>query len=634
LTFQFGFGPQTFEIGGIELVRLDVAPPPPSSNNSALPPNIYQSYFSYIDPAAGGSVNVMSVTGRPFTQAFQVTHNADAQFVYNSGLGWRIAAALAKGDTLLLSFWARKLEGAVIRAQVVLERNGGNYEKSITANFPNDTSDWKLYQLAFQSSADFQPGQANLLFQFGYGPQKFEIGGVSLVTFGQSVKPADLPASFYYPGRGDANAAWRAEARNRIDQYRKGPMTVMVKDRDGKPVSGATVFIQQTNHAFRFGSAVTAQLLAGAGQTAADREIYRSRVSSHFTTTVLENDLKWPFWEDWASWNRQATLSALTWLRDNNLPVRGHNFIWPSYGNMPANTRSLGSDAMRQRIDNHFAEILKPENAGGKCYQWDVINEPFTNFDVQGRIGGVTNVNPSTGLLGNLEMAQWFRNARRLDPAAMLFLNDYDIIEAGGDDATHQNYLFALSKWLLDNNAPLDGIGIQGHFGRITPPATMQTILERFSQLPLTLAVTEFDITIPDEELQADYTRDAMTMIFSQPKVTDFLMWGFWEKAHWMPAAAMYRADWSSKPNALAFNDLVFREWWTNETGATDASGMFTTRGFKGSYLVTVIYQRLAQTAPAIIDETGAITITLNTVAPRAPIKRHAAGLVVGQQSN
>jgi GH35 family endo-1,4-beta-xylanase len=621
LTFQFAHGPQEFELGGISLVNPGVTPPPPTSNNSVLPPNIYQSYFSYIDQAVGGSVRVVNVAGQPFTQAFQVTHNGDSDFVYRSGLGWRNATALAKGDTMLLGFWARKLEGDVIRAQVIFERNGGNYEKSVTSNFPNDTGEWKFYQLAFRSSADFAPDQAGLIFQFAYGPQKFEIGGVSLVTFGPNVNPSQLPSSFYYPGRGDATAAWRVEANKRINQHRKGNLTVVVRDRDGKPIPGATVFVQQTNHGFKFGSAVTAQLLAGSGQTAADREIYRSRVSSHFTTTVFENDLKWPFWEGWASWNRLATMNALTWLRDNHLTARGHNLIWPAYGNMPNDTRSLGPEALRARIDNHFAEILKPENAGGKCYQWDVINEPYTNFEVMGRIGGA-GVAQSDGLLGNFEMVRWFQNARRLDPDARLFVNDYDILAAGGLDLRHQDYLFALAQWLLANGAPLDAVGLQGHFNRVTPPATMQAIIERFSQLPVTLAITEFDLNTIDEELQADYTRDVMTMIFSQPKFTDFLIWGFWERAHWLPAGAMYRADWSSKPNALAYNDLVFREWWTNATGVADSTGSFTARGFKGAYNVTAVYQRVSQTVAATIDTTGEITVTLETVAPRPPIRR------------
>jgi GH35 family endo-1,4-beta-xylanase len=624
LTFQFAHGPQEFEIGGIGLINLGPAPPPPSSNVSVLPADVYQSFYFYIDQSVGGSVRTISVADQSFTQAVQISHNGDSEFVYRSGVGWRNAAAIAKGDVMLLSFRARKLEpagSAVIRAQVVFERNGGNFEKSLSTNFPADSGEWKLYQLPFKSSADFAIGQAQLVFQFAYGPQKFEIGDVSLVNYGQNVSPKQLPSSFYYPGRGDVNAAWRIDANKRIDQHRKGNLTVIVRDRDGNPLPNAKVYVQQTNHAFKFGSAVTAQLLTGSGQTAADHEIYRSRVSSHFTTTVLENDLKWPFWENWAPWNRQPTLNALSWLRDNNLTVRGHNLIWPGADNMPGDTRNLNAEALRARIDDHFADILKHENAGGKCYQWDVINEPYSNFDVQGRIG-TDGVRQTDGRLGNLEMVRWFQNARRLDPQAKLFVNDYDIIAAGGDDRRHQDYLFALSMWLLENGTPLDAVGLQGHFSRITPPATMEAIITRFSQLPVTLAVTEFDVNVGDEELQADYTRDVMTMIFSHPKFTDFLMWGFWEKAHWLPAGAMYRADWSSKPNALVYNDLVFKDWWTNETGATDSTGRLTVRGFKGHYNLTAIYQRASQTLTATLGDANEISITLDASAPRPPIRR------------
>ncbi|MGH9769388.1 MAG: hypothetical protein ACREAB_18340 [Blastocatellia bacterium] len=66
----------------------------------------------------------------------------------------------------------------------------------------------------------------------------------------------------------------------------------------------------------------------------------------------------------------------------------------------------------------------------------------------------------------------------------------------------------------------------------------------------------------------------------------------------------------------------------TNETGAVDAAGKFTARGYKGSYNVTAVYQRVAQTIPATIDANGEITITLDTVAPRPAIRRDRAGQV------
>ncbi len=631
LIFYFGFGPQTFEIGGVSALNQGPATTLSVAGAPVISTNPFQGYFGYLDQKVGGLITTAEVLGPGFSQAFQITTNGDSDFIYLSGLGWSNVSALSKGDLMLLTFSVRKLapsDNQPIKAQVVFERRGGNFEKSLKINFPNDTTEWKQYQIPFKAGNDFAAGEANLLFQFGYGPQRFQIGGIKLVNYGRETAPDRLPASFYYSGRGEADAIWRREAEDRIERYRKGDLTVNVRDRRGNPLPGAAVYLQQVNHAFRFGSAVTAQLLAGDGATPAEREIYRSRVSSHFNTSVLENDLKWPFWEDWAGWNRKAILDALDWLSTHKISVRGHNLIWPNLDNMPANSRFLSPADLRARIDNHFAEILKPENTGGKCYQWDVLNEPYTSADVQGRIGGVGGVKPSDGLLGNAEMVRWFQNARRLDPQASLYLNDFDVIEAGGINAAHQDYFFAVGQWLLDQGAPLDGLGLQGHFDQITPPQTLQSIIDRFSALQLPMAITEFDVDLLDSQLQADYTRDVMTMIFSSPQFNDLLLWGFWEKAHWQPVAAMYRADWSSKPNALAFNDLVFREWWTDVDGLTDSAGRYSARGFKGEYNVTAIYRRTSHTARVTIDAKSELTVTLDVPATRDPIGR-AGGRVI-----
>ena len=198
-----------------------------------------------------------------------------------------------------------------------------------------------------------------------------------------------------------------------------------------------------------------------------------------------------------------------------------------------------------------------------------------------------------------------------------MFINDYNILAAGGADVLHQNYYYEVIKWLLENGAPLDGIGMQGHFAGVTPVTVMEKIVERYAQLSLPPAITEFDFNTPDEELQADFTRDLLTLIFSLPQFNDFLMWGFWERAHWLPAGAMYRADWSSKPNALVWNELLFRRWWTNEAQTSDAAGHATVSGFKGFYNVTAVYRNVEQTVTATLSDDAEITITLDVAARR-----------------
>ena len=90
------------------------------------------------------------------------------------------------------------------------------------------------------------------------------------------------------------------------------------------------------------------------------------------------------------------------------------------------------------------------------------------------------------------------------------------------------------------------------------------------------------------DPLAATYLRDYLTMIFSHPSMDGFMMWGFWDGAHWHNNAPLFYQDWSLKPSGQTFVDMVFNEWWTSENGQTDANGEYFVRGFKGKYKVTI----------------------------------------------
>jgi hypothetical protein len=116
--------------------------------------------------------------------------------------------------------------------------------------------------------------------------------------------------------------------------------------------------------------------------------------------------------------------------------------------------------------------------------------------------------------------------------------------------------------------APVDGIGLQSHFSaRVTPMDELFKRLDRYAAFGKELEITEFDIDTFDEVTQADCARDFMTATFSYPSAKAFLIWGFWEGSHWRPRGAMLRRDWSPKPNAEVYKDLVFKRWWTNANG-------------------------------------------------------------------
>ena len=137
------------------------------------------------------------------------------------------------------------------------------------------------------------------------------------------------------------------------------------------------------------------------------------------------------------------------------------------------------------------------------------------------------------------------------------------------------------------------------------------------------IKITEFDIAITQEAVQADYTRDFMTMVFSHPSVKGILSWGFWENRHWEPNAAMYTSDWSIKPNGIAYNDLVFNDWWTKDTTLiSDANGQVSLNGFLGTYSYTVLFDGVESSGSIHVDipvadnEINEFTLSIDPLVP------------------
>jgi endo-1,4-beta-xylanase len=69
------------------------------------------------------------------------------------------------------------------------------------------------------------------------------------------------------------------------------------------------------------------------------------------------------------------------------------------------------------------------------------------------------------------------------------------------------------------------------------------------------------------------------------------ILWGFWEGRHWRSDAALWREDWSIKPAGQVWKDLIFDEWWTNETSKTDGYGKTINRVFNGNYEIIIDYK-------------------------------------------
>lgn len=507
----------------------------------------------------------------------QVFQNAANQ--YGVTLHWNTTAPIRKGDVILARMSMRTIEAAQesgeCEVHFYLQTAGPEYAKAFIIPLGTDAS-WKTFDIPVIANRDYPAGTSIVELGFGSLKQHVEVTGVEILNFGRNVSLEDLPETSYsYKGR-EKSAAWRQEALERIEKLRTAIVDVIVLDNDNNAVKGAEVNVKMTKSDFIWGSAANEMLCSGKGD---DSEEYRRHFLELFNTATLENGLKTKGW-DWESGRKSQTIQAFEWLYKNGVDIRGHNLVWPGWKFNSGYVRDLAETGNKEMFDSYIKARFYERMAytKGRVIAWDVINEMMHEDDL-------------LPYLPENAPSEWFKLAEKLDPDAKLFINDYNMLTGVQSVQNCRKYIEMISS-LLDEGAPVDGIGIQGHIGRQPrSPELILSDLDMFLPLGLPIQITEFDIETKDEELQADYTRDFLIAVYSHPLVSGVILWGFWEGMHWKEDAAMFRKDWSEKPNAEVWKDLVLGEWKTDRREMTGKTGEVSVRGHFGEYEISVTYK-------------------------------------------
>lgn len=557
---------------------------------SALPfsaPAATPSFSATLAPFGQDSANITPLTADTWRIQTTSTFSGDSA----GGLRLLLDSAPAPGRYALR---------VSLRSETTPFATGLAYARLVAA--PLDRTAGVLFETSLQADGTWRdffipfrirepvPGGA-LLIQLGASlpGQIADVRGLSVEALTSDANTPLPPATGWtYPGR-EPDAPWRVAARERIDRLRRADFSIMLTDAARHPRAGEPIEVELFRHAFPFGTAVQAHRLLGAS---ADDLRYRRELEADFNAAVFENDLKWPALAgDWKDMPPAQTLAALAWLRDRDFRVRGHCLLWGSPQHAPRAVRPLYADpaTLHERVLAHAREAVAATR--GKIADWDVVNE-------------VRDHGRAYELLGPARAAEWFHAARDADPQARLFVNEFDNLNGRQLPSGNQRRLLDWVDALRAAGAPLDAIGEQAHFwnSAVPPPDYILRSLDQLATSGLPIVITEFDFNTSDEALQADFTRDFLTLAFSHPAVDGFYFWGFWAGAHWSPGAALFRSDWSEKPSLRAYRDLVHGEWKTRATIVTNAAGVARFRGFPGNYIIRLPTQthriRLTPDAP------------------------------------
>jgi len=497
---------------------------------------------------------------------------------------------IAKGEKILLSFSAKTLSSSIetgeARVAWVLSTNeniSGKVRK--ISNIPQD---WKKIYVLFEAERMINIQHLGLNMQFGFPPQQFLIKDINVELYSAKIDATQLPKTqIFYPGM-EAEATWRKDAIGRIEKIRMGDIQFVVS-KNGKPVPNAKINIEMVDHHFKWGAAIRAEKMN-------DDNIDQFR--KYFNMAVFENDLKMKHWEK----NKDATLQVIDRLRDRDIAIKGHVLVWPGFRYLPDAYLSHKNNPKKinDMTNAHVKTII--EATKGKIDVWDVVNECYTNKDLQ-TITGSNDI-----------LYRPFTILKAKDPNALRYVNEYGIISGGGINTVKQDWYYKFIQELDRNTGgAVDGIGMQSHIGYdLTPPQKVIDILDRFGTLGKRISISEFTLDIDDPLVRRMYTEDFLIAAFSHPNVHEFLFWG-------------YQGDQNSKVDIITKDGrlgsmgqgywaLVHGLWKSKANGTTSQSGTFNDRGYYGKYQYTITLDGKTQkgTFMHIPTETTAVKVEMN----------------------
>ena len=492
------------------------------------------------------------------------------KFIYN--LSSRIplnGTNLKKGSILLLSFTAKTMEASLEtgEARCYWLLNVSEDSKKKIIHTTSISSNWQEYYIPIVMPQNVKEKDLNLVLQFGFPQQKFLLKNLSLWKFDENTTLADLPKTkITYPGM-EADASWRKAAAERIEQHRKGSFKIQLMDK-GKALAETPVQLTLKRHHFSWGAALNAKRIVNS-------EDHLRHFSEAFNLAVFENDLKIKFWNK--PGKKEQVLEAIRLLEEKDIDLKGHVLIWPGFRHLTPEFKKQEDDPKKitKMMDHHVADIL--ETTKGKISRWDVVNEAYTNRDLQ-------KITGSEEILYN-----GFRKLAKKEPQVLRYTNEYGIISKGGLDKKKQEWYYDYIQRTDQNTDNLvDGIGIQCHIGSdLTPPEKVFDLLNYYAQLNKTIAISEFTVDNKDPEVLGQYTRDFLTIAFSHPSVNEFLFWGYYQPLS--RQAGLFTKNWQLTQMGKAYFDLVHGEWKTNLVEKTDREGKIEGSGFYGTYEYTLV---------------------------------------------
>ena len=249
----------------------------------------------------------------------------------------------------------------------------------------------------------------------------------------------------------------------------------------------------------------------GVSDNIPDREKDWALLASQFSILTPENSMKTQSIQPVEGMFRfDVPDRFVAFAKSKNLEVVGHCLVWAKDdrtspwwhkdGEAPTSKEKLF-----ERLKTHIDTVVR--RYANDVTMWDVVNEALEDGQT-----GYLRDSIWTRTSGEEFMVKAFQYARENDPDALLIYNDYNSEYSGKREKT-----IKLLKSLLEQGAPIDAFGMQGHFELDTIQFdNLELLFNDLRELKLKVVVSELDIdVVPRSRWWADNGkyRDEMSSI-------------------------------------------------------------------------------------------------------------------------
>ncbi len=399
-----------------------------------------------------------------------------------------------------------------------------------------------------------------------------------------------------------------------IENNRKGTFNLKIIQKNGEPIPGAKVFVNQKSHEFRFGANI---FMLDGFETEEKNKQYKAAFADVFNMATLpfywdtlEPEKGKPRYEKGSPsiYRRPPIDRCMEFCAEHNIEPREHGLAYDHF--FPKWLQGCDNDEVKRQLERRFAEIS--ERYADKIPTIEVTNEMEWKE-------GVTDFYDAPEFI-----EYCFKLAEKYFPENKLGIND-------GTNLAWEDFCRATDKYYsyieanMLRGVRIDAIGMQYHLfilpeneyeqtRKLLNPESLYRHMDLYSRFGKPLQVTE--VTLPaysdkpeDEEIQAEMLEKLYSIWFSHPNTEQIIYWnlvdGYTHVNYTDPEkilvsqgdmtlgenlfyGGLLRFDMTPKPAFLKLKELIQKRWHTEGSINTNACGEAEIKGFYGDYEVSV----------------------------------------------